>query len=724
MQYNPNPTGDARTMTALEFFDRVLPQTGHYMAFELPDRKHHVFSSKAEFADFVDASSAFGVYHACASFRPGEAGRAAENVQAVRAFWLDLDCGKDKVAHKKGYGTQAAALAALRAFCKDVGLPRPLLVDSGGGIHAYWPLTEDVAPEDWKPVASALKALCGWHGLLADRNCTADAARILRPPGTLNRKYSPPREVHVLGDAKPLDFASFKDAVEAAVEVARPGDTVSAITKPSAEIIKLHGLTLDTNRRMIGEAADWPATPENITRIGSYLNAVPADADYDIWRDCVWAVASLDWGDTGRDLIERWSRQSVAHWADGGHAAGAMISQLMDSFDPARGITVGTLIHHARQHGYAEASEAVGAEGAPSGVTQTLTKPHTGITFNLLTPDELEALPPLRFVVAGVLPETGLAAIYGPPASGKTFLALDLAARIAGGEAQWFGRRVRKRPVVYLALEGGRGLMSRCAAWKRTNGPLSPDFRTVLDPLFLNDSRYVDALISALVATYGSDSGAVVFIDTLSKAVPGSDENSAQEIGNALHSAELIARAVNGLAVLVHHSGKDGQRGMRGSSVLEGNIDAIIKVSREAGGTHRRWSIAKMKDAADDATGAFDLDVVPLGTGEDGVPLTSCAVRPVQGLEAFKAAAPRGKHQTAVLEALRGHDGAGDGWTRAELEDLAKDALSKDVAPNYRADRAGKAVTGLIGGGHLVEDDGVFRLPHHPTGSAPPAPPL
>lgn len=722
MNTNPNPTGDARTMTAHEFFDRVLPQTGQYMAFELPSRKHHVFHTTAELAGCVGASNAFGVYHACGAYRSDlsreDLSREAKNVQALRSFWLDLDCGPTK-----DYPDQRSAIAALKSFCRAAKLPRPMVLDSGGGLHVYWPLTADVGPEDWKPVAAALKALCESHGLHADRNCTADAARILRPPGTLNRKYHPPREVRVVRDAEPVEFAAFK----AAIEAVRPADTppaIAQVNRNSAQIINLHGLTLDTNRRMIGEAADWPPTSENVARIRGYLDAVPADVGYDEWRDCVWAVASLDWGDAGRDLVEEWSRQSRKHWEDGGDEAGTMIRQLMDSFDPTRGITVGTLVHHARRHGYTEASRAVGSVAATGSTAEAPGKPHTGITFNLLTPDELESLPPLRFVVAGVLPETGLAAIYGPPGSGKTFLALDLAARIANGDDKWFGRHVRQRPVIYLALEGGRGLMSRCAAWKHTNGPLSPDFRTVLNPLFLNDARYVNALISALVATYGSDSGAVVFIDTLSKAVPGADENSAQEMGNALHSAELIARAVGGLVVLVHHSGKDGQRGLRGSSVLEGNIDAIVRVQREAGAKQRRWSIAKMKDGPDDASGGFDLDVVPLGTGEDGVPLTSCAVRPVQGLEAFKAAAPRGKHQTAVLEALRGHDGAGDGWARAELEEIAKDTLSKDVQSKYRADRAGKAVESLIGGGHLAEDDGVFHLPDHHPGSAPPAPPI
>lgn len=690
-------------MTVREFFDRVLPQQGKFLVFEQPRKCHHVFEDKTQLAKFVDEYDGGQIFHACGSYSSGKS-RKAENVQAMGSFFLDLDCGPGK-----DYPDQESAARALMGFCKAAKLPMPMVLNSGGGLHVYWPLTADVNPDEWKPVAAALKALCAAHGLLADRNCTTDSARVLRPPGTLNRKYSPPRYVSVLRDAEPVVFLDFKAAVEAAQPSTVP--TTPEINWNSAQIIELRKVTRDTTRRLIGEVADWPATSENIARVRRYLEAVPADATYDVWRDCAWAVASLDWGQIGEGLIEDWSRGSPEHWQDGGEKARGAIQTLLNDFDPSRGITIGTLIHHARQHGYTEANGSC----EPNVNTSESKNPQTGISFNLLTPDELDALPPLRFVVQGVLPETGLAAIYGPPASGKTFLALDLAAHIASGENSWFGRRVFKRPVVYLALEGGRGLKNRCAAWKQANGEtLSPDFLTVVDPLFLNDTRYVNALIAELVTRCGADCGAVIFIDTLSKAIPGADENSAQEIGNALHSAELIARSVNGLVVIVHHSGKDSQRGLRGSSVLEGNIDTTIKVSRDPARSHRSWSIGKMKDGPDDATGAFDLDVVPLGKDEDGTDITSCAVRPIQVLGTLKRTEPRGKHQSTVLAALRDHEGSASGWSKGELERLAKDALAKNVQSKHRAARAKDVVEALINGGHLIENDGLYHTPDHP----------
>ncbi len=63
-------------------------------------------------------------------------------MNSLKALYLDLDCGEGKASTGSGYATQLDALEALRDFCEKCGLPRPLIVDSGGGIHAYWPFED------------------------------------------------------------------------------------------------------------------------------------------------------------------------------------------------------------------------------------------------------------------------------------------------------------------------------------------------------------------------------------------------------------------------------------------------------------------------------------------------------------------------------------------------------------------------------------------------------
>jgi hypothetical protein len=67
--------------------------------------------------------------------------------------------------------------------------------------------------------------------------------------------------------------------------------------------------------------------------------------------------------------------------------------------------------------------------------------------------------------VEGVLPLVGLACLYGGPGSGKTFILLDLFARMARG-GFWGGREVKQCPVVYIAAEGSGGIKKRIVGLK------------------------------------------------------------------------------------------------------------------------------------------------------------------------------------------------------------------------------------------------------------------
>ena len=83
----------------------------------------------------------------------------------MNSFFLDLDCGLGKP-----YADQSEGVAALKAFVKTVGLPKPTaIVNSGRGVHAYWVVEQPVPKDEWRGLAEGLKALCVAHGLHADR---------------------------------------------------------------------------------------------------------------------------------------------------------------------------------------------------------------------------------------------------------------------------------------------------------------------------------------------------------------------------------------------------------------------------------------------------------------------------------------------------------------------------------------------------------------------------
>jgi hypothetical protein len=144
--------------------------------------------------------------------------------------------------------------------------------------------------------------------------------------------------------------------------------------------------------------------------------------------------------------------------------------------------------------------------------------------YRLLTADELRDLPPLAWCVRGVLPAVGLAALFGPSSSGKSFLGFDLAAAIAGGW-RWFDHRVTPAPVVYAALEGEAGFKLRAQAWEMHRGRRLPEgLRMMLQPFKLTEPQDVADLAAVVPA------GAVLFLDTLNRAAPTADENSSRDV--------------------------------------------------------------------------------------------------------------------------------------------------------------------------------------------------
>lgn len=199
------------------FFNLILHDEGYYSILGLtpgPSAKprQYLVPTLDRVTEIIDdlLAQQKNVYFACAKYA-SDANRKATNVSKIKAFRLDIDCARPG----KPYATQRAGFEALKAFVKNSGLPRPMLVSSGMGLHVYWPLDEAIDRAEWLPLAKALKRATEAHGLLADPDITADATRVLRVPGTLNFKDSPPTKVAILnsGAHHICTVANFREAL-------------------------------------------------------------------------------------------------------------------------------------------------------------------------------------------------------------------------------------------------------------------------------------------------------------------------------------------------------------------------------------------------------------------------------------------------------------------------------------------------------------------------------
>jgi len=210
-------------MDTVLFFRKILPTRGVYFLMEdvsKPDHpkggyKIHFPFGPEQIEEMADkalqmSDNGHDIYFACSSFKEVQyktsaagreypTGRTQSNASFAKSMWVDVDVGKPDP--EKCYPTQREAAAAMSHLCKEVGLPAPMMVSSGKGLHFYWPLTEEVDSDRWLGVASQLKSVCAHLGVKADPSRTADPASVLRPVGTLNYKYGEPKIVKVLKDA-------------------------------------------------------------------------------------------------------------------------------------------------------------------------------------------------------------------------------------------------------------------------------------------------------------------------------------------------------------------------------------------------------------------------------------------------------------------------------------------------------------------------------------------
>jgi hypothetical protein len=142
-----------------------------------------------------------------------------------------------------------------------------------------------------------------------------------------------------------------------------------------------------------------------------------------------------------------------------------------------------------------------------------------------------------------------------------------------------------------------------------------------------------------------------VCIDTLNQSAPGSDENSNVDMSLIISKAKEISTAINGLVLLVHHTGKDATKGLRGHSSLNAALDVAIEVQNETVKNPKMFRVTKSKDGSCEISGAFKLKVVDLGSDSDGDPITSCIVE--RDTDKLFEKLPVGKNQLAAWDLLK-----------------------------------------------------------------------
>jgi hypothetical protein len=319
----------------------------------------------------------------------------------------------------------------------------------------------------------------------------------------------------------------------------------------------------------------------------------------------------------------------------------------------------------------------------------------------LVDSNGLEAIPEPEPIVDGVLYKDSLAWIFGAPASGKSFVALDIAGAVGGGH-KWHAFQAETGTVLYLVAEGVSGVKRRVRAWE--------DYydRKMVGVKFLPVAVQAKNATewAAFVKLVGKYKPSMVIVDTQARVTEGMDENSNSEMGELVGKLEAL-RAASGACVLtVHHTGRNGEH-MRGAVALDGAATTIIKAQKKKGDDAVDLECFKQKDAA-----PFD-DIRLVLTSHQ-----TSAVLKWQGVSTSPTLSSQAMHRALV----RWWNAFGDTWatgTQLKSHEESRDSDGPIVAKTTFY----KSMEELISAGTVVKDDEGryprYRLVRNPLTTVP-----
>lgn len=231
-----------------------------------------------------------------------------------------------------------------------------------------------------------------------------------------------------------------------------------------------------------------------------------------------------------------------------------------------------------------------------------------------------------KWLIYGILPHNDVGYIYGRPGSYKSFMALDIACRVASA-TKWNGIDVDyPGMVLYIAAEGGSEMHLRKKAWRIRTGEDNSAVTILESSVIINNVSEREQLKAAMreVQVLTGMKFVLIVIDTFSKCFVG-NENDAADMRTFVAGCEDLRDSFDGCCVLfVGHTGKADPNTMRGSSVAFGDCGFSYKITRGKEKLYAELHSDKIKDALEPEDMAFEFAVVKTGdVSAKGVDLTS-----------------------------------------------------------------------------------------------------
>lgn len=260
-------------------------------------------------------------------------------------------------------------------------------------------------------------------------------------------------------------------------------------------------------------------------------------------------------------------------------------------------------------------------------LTSKVSKPaptDAALRLKPVTKDAAKITKKVDWLIYRALRKAGICFVYGDSQAGKTFFVNDIAMHIAGG-IPWRGRETKQGKVLYIAAEASNEFMLRVDAFDQFKQKVPDDNFMVIGeaPDFTKeqDLEIILGWIDELDVSFD-----LIVVDTLSQVSLGLDENSSL-MGEVLKKFQTLREKTGATILVVSHTGKNPERGMRGWSGWKPAADHFIYVSN-VDGTRRIAKAEKNKGLPEGEEYEFALREVNLvtPTEEDPEPINPCVV--------------------------------------------------------------------------------------------------
>ena len=214
------------------------------------------------------------------------------------------------------------------------------------------------------------------------------------------------------------------------------------------------------------------------------------------------------------------------------------------------------------------------------------------VSFNTLADDTT----PTDWLIQDMVGSDYTWMLYGFTGSYKSFLALELGQCIARG-IPWRDRPTKQGVVFYVAGEGYKGIRKRAAAYNNKHGKNELDnFHVSELGSNLYDKERLAELTSSIKQMIGDSKARLIIIDTLHANTAGANEDSSTDWGIIAGNIETELKPIADSICFVHHTGKDPEKGDRGTSARMAGVDGAFMLKRADGSDIAIMTAKKVKD--------------------------------------------------------------------------------------------------------------------------------